>query len=46
MKKYLAYLFITIFIIACDTSYQKSKKGDFSFRKCTKCGLNNENETY
>ena len=41
MKKYLAYLLIAIFVFACESNYEKGKKGDFSFRKCAKCGLDN-----
>ncbi|PPR43825.1 MAG: hypothetical protein CFH21_00655 [Alphaproteobacteria bacterium MarineAlpha5_Bin11] len=29
--------------VACSNYNEKGKKGDFLFRKCAKCGINEEN---
>ena len=40
MKK-IIIIIIAIFLTAtaCEKLYDKGKKGDFLFRKCAKCGL-------
>ena len=43
MKKFILYLLY--FLITSESNNKKGKKGDFSFRKCSQCGLNN-NDTY
>ena len=39
MKKIIIIFVILISITACEKLYDKKKKGDFLFRKCAKCGL-------
>ena len=39
MKKFVIIIAILLAITACERLYDKSKKGDFLFRKCAKCGL-------
>ena len=44
MKKMLSFtiFFSFIFLVGCnDPLLKKSKKGDFSFRKCTSCKITN-----
>ena len=39
MKKILIIIVILLTTTTCEKLYDKGKKGDFLFRKCTKCGL-------
>jgi hypothetical protein len=40
-KKIVFIILVGFFVTACsDQVEKKGKKGDFLFRKCTKCGLN------
>ena len=42
MKKIIIILFILLTMLSCQKLYDKGKKGDFLFRKCTKCTLNKD----
>ena len=39
MKKIIIIFAILLATSACEKLYDKGKKGDFLFRKCAKCGL-------
>ncbi len=39
MKKIIIIIDIFVSITACEGLYDKGKKGDFLYRKCAKCGL-------
>ena len=39
-KKIIIIIAILLTTTACEKLYDKGKKGDFLFRKCAKCGLN------
>ena len=39
MKKIIIIITILLITTACENLYNKGKKGDFLFRKCAKCGL-------
>ena len=39
MKKITIIIAILLTTTACEKLYDKGKKGDFLFRKCTKCSL-------
>ena len=42
-KKIVYIILVGFFVTACsDQVVKKGKKGDFLFRKCTKCGLDNK----
>jgi len=39
-KKFIFIILVGLVVIACSNQIErKGKKGDFLFRKCTKCGL-------
>jgi len=42
MKKTIFIILIILTITSCNDMYNKGKKGDFLFRKCSKCGLEKE----
>ena len=39
MKKIVIIIIILLATTACENLYNKGKKGDFLFRKCAKCDL-------
>ena len=39
MKKIIIIISILLTTTSCEKLYYKGKKGDFLFRKCVKCGL-------
>ena len=41
MKNIFIIIVILFTTTACEKLYNKGKKGDFLFRKCAKCGLDN-----
>ena len=38
MKKIIIIILIFLTTTSCEKLYDKGKKGDFLFRKCAKCG--------
>ncbi len=44
MKRIFIFITIIITTYSCAQSYNKGKKGDFSYRKCSDCHLKKINE--